>query len=172
MATTCELIAKNVLTGTAADVTFSTIPATYDDLWLVCSIRSNRAALEAAMGLRVNGDTGNNYSWRRLQGSGSAASSSSGSSQSDIFIGAAAANTSTADTFSSLEIYIPNYAGSTNKSVSSTNCHETNGSQAFITAVAGLWSSGSAITSVTVRDADSANFIADSSFYLYGIKKA
>lgn len=170
MATTCKLIAKNVLTSTATDIDFTSIPATYDDLLIVASTRTdNSGQTYGTQRLRLNSDTGSNYSYRFLEGNGAAATSGN-SSTSFVFLGAAAGATATSSTFASLEIYIPNYAGSTNKSMSITNCHETNATTAYIDAVAALWSNTNAITAVKIYTPE--NFQSGSSFFLYGITKA
>ncbi len=170
MATTMKLIAKNVLDTTAASITLSSIPATYDDLLLVMSLRSNRASLDYTdVRGRFNGATSDtNHSGRYLFGSGSTTASGT---ESFCRFAYATGATATSSTFSSTEIYIPNYAGSTNKSYSMTTVHENNSSTAYMIAYAGLWSSTSAITSIEVI-ADASSFVSGSSFCLYGIKKA
>jgi hypothetical protein len=170
MATTCKLIAKNVLGSTTASVTFSSIPGTYTDLLLVWSGASNRSGLTYTdVRGRFNGATSDtNHTGRWLYGNG--ASTASGTDTYCRF-GYATGATATANTFGSNEIYIPNYAGSTNKSYSGTFVHETNATTAYMIAHAGLWSSTSAITSVEIIP-DSASFTSGSSFFLYGITKS
>jgi len=167
MATTYELIAKNVLGSAASDVTFTSIPGTYDDLIVVCSVRTTRANALDYMNLDLNGDT-SNKSERYLRGSGSAASSASQSSFSLVING----DSSTADCFSQWTAYIPNYAGSTNKSFSCEVAMEQNSSTAYIHAAASLWSSTAAITSIKLYPETGPNWKADSSFYLFGITKS
>lgn len=171
MPTTMKLIAKNVLGSSASSVTFSDIPGTYTDLILTFSGRQDVNYADCY--LRFNSDSGSNYSFRRLDGSGSAASSTSASSQTwlSIYPGVAR-NNMTASTFGNSEIYIPNYAGSTNKSVSATCLNENNATGAQMAAIAGLWSSTSAITSVILYPDTGGNFVSGSSFFLYGITKA
>ncbi len=170
MPTTMKLIAQNVLGSSSASVTLSSIPATYDDLLLVMSLRSDRASLTYTdVKGRFNGATSDtSHSGRYLYGNGS--TTASGTDPFCRFAYATGA-TATASTFASTEIYIPNYAGSTNKSYSMTTVHETNASTAYMIAYAGLWSSTSAITSIEVIP-DSSSFVSGSSFFLYGIKKA
>jgi hypothetical protein len=173
MATTCKLIAKNVLGSDTATVTFSTIAATYTDLLVVCSSRTDRGNNGDAIVLQFNSDTGNNYSTRSLYGTGSSAVSTSWSSVSGIYlVQAATANSDTASTFGNAEAYIPNYAGSTNKSVSHTGVTENNNATAYMSADAGLWSNTAAITSMLLKPLNGSNFKSGSSFYLYGITKA
>lgn len=171
MATTCKLIAKTALGSTASTIEFTSIPATYDDLLIVLSTRCNRSTgLSDEIRARFNGaSTDANLSVRLLQGAGSAGAGSY--SLSYGYIGEAPATSATASTFGNCEVYVPNYAGSTNKSYSVSDAHETNGTQAYISATAGLWSSTAAITSISFRLGNASSFVADSSAYLYGIKK-
>jgi len=172
MATTYELIAKTVLGSDAANIEFTSIPGTgYTDLLLVASLRGTQAGVATrSLRLRFNSDTGSNYSYRWLRGTGSAASSGS-NSNTFSFVGVIPAATSTADSFGSFECLIPNYAGSSNKSFSVTSIQETNAAAADIWALANLWSSASAITSIEIYP-ESDDFSSGSSAYLYGITKA
>jgi len=170
MATTMKLIAKNTVSGsTAASVVFSSIPGTYTDLWIMAMARNSSSL--STLNIQFNGDTASNYSFRRLIGNGAAASSDSDASEGDIWIGLTTASTNTADTFASNSIYVPNYAGSTNKSVSGESATETNATTAYIQCTAGLWASTAAITSVTLAP-DTGEFAIGSSFYLFGITKS
>ncbi len=172
MATTMKLIAKQTLGSNAADITFSDIPQTgYTDLLVIASARSARTVFFADnMNVQFNGST-SGYSWRYLEGNGSSASSVSGSSQSQILACYTPTAAATVDTFGVASIYIPNYAGSTNKSISAESVTERNGTDSFIVASAGLWANTAAITSVKVIS-QVANFVTGSSFFLYGITKA
>lgn len=173
MATTCKLIAKTVLGSSASNIEFTSIPATYTDLLVVCSLRTDRAVHAETVRLTFNGAS-TNYSERMLYGDSAGATSYSNTT---AYLGAIFANSAsaTSSTFGNADIYIPNYAGSTNKSVSATSVTETNSgtqNQAFIGAFAGLWSSTAAITSLRLAPVTGPNFVSGSSAYLYGILKA
>jgi hypothetical protein len=174
MATTCKLIAKNVLGSDAATVTLSDIPATYTDLLVLTSARTDFTGVNGVNDyilMRFNGDSGSNYTYRQLLGNGSAASSQSGT-LTGALAGRASGSDATASTFGNSETYIPNYAGSTNKSLSTTAANENNGTSATVVAQAALWSNTAAITSILFRPGDGSNFKSGSSFFLYGITKA
>jgi hypothetical protein len=152
-------------------MSFGDIPSTYDDLFLCVSVRTDRAYSSDGIKLRFNGASNDaNLSYREIQGNGSSAYSQS--STTFFQSGIASGSTATSNTFGSNEIYIPNYAGSTNKSISGFGCSETNGTEAYLTAFAGLWSNTNAITSITILPLIGSNFSANSSAFLYGIKKA
>jgi len=172
LASTYTLISSNVLSSSAASVTFSAIPSTYTDLVLRVSGRTDTAgqAIDTIQ-LQFNGTGGTAYSYTRLTGSGSAAASSRGSSVSVIngyYVLDAA--TATANTFGSVEIYIPSYTVSQNKPLSIIGAQEDNNAAAYMAATAGLWTNTAAITSITVLNGGG-NYISGSSFYLYGISK-
>lgn len=170
MAPTYELIASNTLTTTAASVTFSSIPATYTDLIFRLSVRSDRSAsLVDTITFNFNSST-SNFSNTRLEGTGAASNSTRNQTNSSLI--RVPATSVTANTFNNVEIYLPNYAGSNNKPLSSSFAYEDNSSTAYIGAVANLWSNTSAITSIQLGLVDGPNFVSGSSFFLYGIKNS
>jgi hypothetical protein len=161
------LLERIELNASAASVTFDNIPQTgYTDLKVVISARTDNAAVNDNVSIRPNGNTTNRTA-KRLYGTGASALSDS---LTDIVAGNIAGATATASTFGSAEFYLPNYAGSTNKSFSTDGANESNtGSGVFMSMVAGLWSSTAAITSLTLTSEASANFVANSTFSLYGL---
>ncbi len=169
MPTTMKLIGKQTLGSAAASVTFSSIPATFTDLLLAGSTRASGTNVDNVR-LRFNGaSTDINHSYRILFGNGSTAMSAS---DSYILVSAAGGSNTTSNTFTNFEIYIPNYAASTNKSVSASGVQENNATTANIYAVAGLWSSTNAVTQLGLDLLDGANMVSGSSFFLFGISKA
>lgn len=161
-------LAKTVLTGSQATITFSSIPSTYTDLCILVSARSADSAPYAILELRPNGATTNRSNTNLIKEDPNAAVSIRYTNFSSIALSGA---TATSNTFANLEIYIPNYAGSTNKVVSWTSVTENNNANStYINAVAGLWSNTAAISSFTLYD--SYNFVSGSRFDLYGIKNS
>lgn len=172
MPNTYTLISSNVLTTTAASVTFSAIPATFTDLVVRGSTRVS-ASTPVSVQFRYNGSSGGtDYSFTNLRGNGSAASSDIVSGN-DSGAGAYAntVSTMTADTFSSWEFYIPSYLTSAKKPSSFISAQETNATAANINAAANLWQGTAAITSIAFA-LFANNFVSGSSFYLYGIKNS
>ena len=166
MANTFELIsAVTVGSGGAASIDFTSIPSTYTDLCLQISVREATSA-SAVVNFTFNGAS-TNRSERYLQGNGSSASSGTTSVLQII----SAQPTDTANTFGSATIYIPNYAGSNNKSVSSDSVSENNATSAFARMTAGLWASSAAINQITMTTT-SGNIAQHSTAYLYGVKNA
>jgi hypothetical protein len=167
MANTYEAIATvTVGSGGAASIDFSSIPATYTDLLIKVSGRGTTVSTVVAYEISFNSNT-SNFSSRILGGDGSTAFSYSDQPRRVAVISSASA---TASTFGNDEIYIPNYAGSNNKSYSSDSVAENNATTSDVSLIAGLWSNSSSITSITLTP-QSNNFAEYSTAYLYGIKK-
>jgi hypothetical protein len=163
------LISSQVLTGTAASVTFSAIPGTFKDLILKVSTRISVGAIDWPMSLRFNGDTATNYSNTNLYWSGPSSARFSNQTSATRVLGSTG-NTATANTFGNIEIYIPSYTASQNKPLGSFGAPETNGTtfDDGTQAYAGLWRNTAAITSILISQ-DGSGFVSGSSFYLYGL---
>ena len=171
MPVTYTLISSNVLSSSAASVTFSSIPASYTDLVLRWSARSDAADVDDYFSLRVNGITTSVYSLTNLTGNGSAVASARLSSTSGRAYGCSGGN-ATANTFGSGELYIPSYTASQNKPIGGFGANETNATAVFIGTVANLYRENTAISSVTLTILAGTNIVSGSSFYLYGIKNS
>lgn len=171
MAVTYKLIETvTVGSGGAASIEFTSIPQTYTDLQLVVSGRSTGAVVAANISMTFNGSA-TGYSTRNVWGNGSVVQNDS-SSTSFIYGSVAVSGASaTASVFGNSSFYIPNYAGSTNKSVSMDFVTENNATTAYNVLVAGFWSNTAAITQITMV-LNSGNFAQYSSASLYGIKNS
>jgi hypothetical protein len=168
MPTNPNMVAIQTVTvgsGGAASIDFINIPQTYTDLQLLVSIREETSATSVAF-IKFNNTTANR-SERYLQGNGSSAVS--GTTSVLQFI--ACQPSDTANTFGNASIYIPNYAGSNHKSVSSDSVSENNATGAFSRLVAGLWSNTSAINQITITT-DTGDVAQYSTATLYGIKNS
>jgi hypothetical protein len=171
MATAYTLISSVVVgSGGTSSISFNSIPNTYTDLSLVLSTRSaaNSSVQDLKMYFNSTGNNSNMY----LMGNGSTASSgNSVYTPTYNWPGVSPAATSTANTFSNISIYIPNYTSSDSKSFSIDAVQEDNTSTAYSVLVAGLWSSSSAITDINIIPA-SLTIVQHSTAYLYGISNA
>ena len=173
MANTYTLISSNVLASAAASVTLSSIPGTYTDLVLRVSARDNSTnAVGDTCNVTVNNDTSSNYSITFLRGSGTAAISAANSGVTSINSATDInGDSGTSNTFSSGELYFPNYTLTTSRPISVFNVNENNTTAARIYAGASLYRGTSAITSIKL-ETPGQNFLTGSSFYLYGIKNS
>ena len=158
--------------GGASTIDFTSIPSTYTDLVIKLSCRIGSAADRDGVLLTFNNNT-SSYSFRRAYAYDAGLSGSdSGSSQSSVAIGNTTANNATSNTFGNHEIYIPNYAGSNNKSISVEADAENNSTTSWqITMTAGRWDNSAAIDRVTLTAASS-TFVQYSTATLYGIKSS
>jgi hypothetical protein len=159
-----QLIAHQELTSAASSITFSSIPQTFTDLYLLFSARGNASFVNGTVLLNPNGSTANATA-RTLLGDGSGVGSGTASR---IVSRDMPQNNATANTFGNGSFYIPNYTSASNKSISSDAVSENNSTTAIQGIVANLWSNTAAITSLTVAS-ESGSFVANSSFTLYGI---
>jgi hypothetical protein len=161
-----QVIQHQELASAQASITFSSIPQTFTDLVLMLSLRATASGTNVGA-VSFNGST-SNFSLRLLQGDGSGVSSANYSAN---YAGIFGGSTMTANTFGNATIYIPNYAGSTNKSFSVDAVTENNATLAFQNIQAGLWSNTAAITSIAISFLSGGDWAQYSSATLYGITK-
>lgn len=169
MANTYVKIASvTVGSGGAASMNFSSIPATYTDLKLVASLRSNRAGnVKDTIDLKINNVT-TTLSQKYLQGNGSGASSGSLAN----YWGETDAATATASVFGNMEFYFPNYASANYKSFSIDTVSEDNATLSIAELLAGLWSTTTAMNQLTLLPVSGTAWVQYSSATLYGIKSS
>jgi hypothetical protein len=159
--------------GGSNNLTFSSIPATFTDLYVNFSLRSafSVSGQTGSVIFRFNGDTASNYSERRLEGTGSSTLSSSASG-GEIAYNGVPNNNATANTFGNGNLYIPNYASATAKSLSFDSVTETNATTTVgLFLVAGRWNNTAAITSLAIINGNGTTFMENSTASLYGILK-
>lgn len=167
MAYSYKLIEAKTLGSAVSSVTFNSIGSTYTDLNVLCSIRGSTDG--DSIYVQFNGNT-SSYSVRQIYGNGTSANSNTPGQTNYGTIGYT--TTVTASTFGNLSVYVPNYAGSNNKSYSADSVQEANlTSTVYCNLVAGLWSNSAAITSLTIG-CGTGNLETNSTFYLYGISKS
>lgn len=153
--------------GGAASIDFTSIAGSFTDLVIKFSGRWTSSELNS-VGVTLNSN-GSGYTSRWLTGSGSGASSSN----TTVGIGGYASlpgTAATSNTFSNIDIYFPNYAGSTNKSFSADAVGENNATLAYQSIVANLWANTAAITSISLNPFGGGTLAEYSTASLYGIK--
>jgi hypothetical protein len=177
MPNTYSLISSNTLSASAASVTFSAIPNSFTDLTVRMNTKYLSGTSNSTIGyFKINSTSGSLYSITNigaLNGNFTVTSSRTTNAneiQSFPNIGSATAN---ANVFSQWEIYIPSYTASQNKPTFGISFTEQNNLTGFDLTQphAGLWRSTAAITSLTFFPG-SGDFVAGSSFQLYGIKNS
>jgi hypothetical protein len=175
MANTFELIASSTVGATSVtSIDFTSIPSTYTDLVVIISGRTDGSG---NMAMQVNSTT-SGYTGKRLSGSGTSATSDSLSGQNGFtgnsyYTGTLGGSSSTASTFGNAQFYIPNYAGSTNKSISTDTVNENNGTAAYMDLTAGLLSNTAAISSIKLLCwVTTDKFVQYTTAYLYGVRNS
>ena len=175
MASSRYLITSTTLGSSAASFTFSSIPSTYTNLVLKISARSSLSSSNTDIWMQVNGSSASNYTDTALVGDSSTATSYRETATSQWTIANMPGATATSNTFNNAEIYIPNYALTNKKPLSSFSVTENNSAVAgnsYIYDIAALWGLTSAITSITLSMGASGNFVSGSTFTLYGLKNS
>lgn len=133
--------------------------------------RGDAAAGVENVVVQFNGDAAANYDTQDLRGNAAATSASEAFAGSSIIVGLCPAATAGANLFSTIEAFIPNYAGSTNNkqvvSISASKSGTTTGNL-FVDIFGGSWRSNAAINRITILPA-SGNFVAGSRVTLYAM---
>lgn len=166
-----QLIASTVLGSPATNITFSSIPSTFQHLELEIMVRSSVAATSDALLFQLNGDTGNNYDVQLLQGAASTASASSSSAIAGGSMSTINGNNGTAGEASYCRLFIPYYAGTTfrKQCLGETG---TNDAQAIVLALVKSntkWRSTAAINAIKLFPNTGPNFVTGTTARLYGI---
>lgn len=157
-------ISSTTLGSSAASVTFSSIPQTYTDLVVRMSVRTDFAMVAPSVSVTFNG--AGTFSRTYIFGNGSTASSGRATGGAAFYAPSDGAN-ATANTFSSAEIYLPNYTGSAQKPILMISSVENNATDSLIWCEAELFNGTYAINTITISNT---NIVAGSTFHLYGIK--
>lgn len=161
---TYEPLATTTLGSAQSSVTFSSISGSYTDLVIVCFASNDTSARGIA--LRMNSDSGTNYSNTRIYGDGSTASSDRDTNTGLMYIGI---NGSSSTDFSTHIINVMNYSNTTTYKTAIARSGYPTG---YVDSYVGLWRSTSAITSIEITKSGSVNWRAGSTFSLYGIAAA
>ena len=158
-------LATNTLGSATASVTFSSISGAYTDLVLV--FNGGIATGAQDIWVQVNGDTGANYSRTNMYGSGTAAGSTRLSAQTKFAMNDAAALDGAYQFMSVMQFM--NYSNTTTYK---TMLERANNAARGVDAGVHLWRSTAAINSIYVYNSGATNYVAGSTFTLYGIAAA
>jgi len=161
------LISNQVVSGSSTTtVTFSSIPGTYTHLEVFFQARMTGAFAQGNLELVVNGDTGNNYSWYYAgQSTGTNNSVAPGTAPISSIAGAStAANGATAG-----HIRFMNYAATTFYKEAVTEAVD-GGSSIRNYIFTWQWANTAAINSLAFSDQSGSDFVAGSTFTLYGVQ--
>lgn len=167
--------AVTVGSGGAAYIEFSSIPSTYSDLKLVCSLRDNRTDTTVTDAtISYNGAPGgSNYNNRSLTYASETVSTFASSSSNYLSIVYENSGQATANNFCNFEHYILDYTNSAQKYSSTDSVAEHNSTGVYFGLVGHFKADTAAITSVRVTPYyGTLNYVQNSTAYLYGIKNS
>jgi len=169
MANYIPITTVTVGSGGAATFKFTGIPQTYTDLLIKVSLRGDATGLPDVR-MQFNGDTGSNYQARELYGDGAIAASNTYTTTDAHF--QMNGTSTTSNTFTNSEIYIPNYTSSNQKSISGDAVNENNVTSTNVQSrlVAWKWAGTAPITSI-MFSTNTGNYAQYSTATLYGIRK-
>ena len=163
---TYTALANITLGSSASSVSFSSIPSSFRDLVLIENPKHNSSSTNQSTLIRLNGDSGANYTMVYMAGniSSSASQSGTGGSATSLWSG----RFNNADGNNAITQFLD---------YSATDKHKTVLSRGNLGLVAGLavvtfvnrWANTSAITSMLLFPEDGGNYAAGSTFALYGI---
>ena len=167
-----EAISTTYLEADAATVTFSGIPATYEHLQLRVSSHDTYDASYDILYARFNDDSGTNYSYHRMEGSGSSTGAGGGTGKTYAWLGKAEGSygATLSTTYGVLVVDILDYAN-TNKNTTTqalsmvVDPRPTN----IVQFSSSLWDDTSAINKIVFYPIYSSAFVRGTTFSLYGI---
>jgi hypothetical protein len=160
-----------VAAGGLSSITFAGIPQTgYNHLQIRLLARTNRAASGDYISGKFNSDSGANYSYHGLVGTGAAASAYAGTSASFLDIERIAGNSASANVFGIVIVDILDYTNTNKyKTIKSLGGFDSNGS-GEIQLDSGSWRNTNAVTSINLVPGIGTSFLEYSQFALYGVK--
>lgn len=167
-----SLISSTTLGSDTASVTFSSIPATYKHLLVICQVRTTSAAAQDQLRVQFNSDTGANYDTMRLQvlsgGIGNAAVAGETSAQSLNLPGAGVARGAEAGVG---QLVIANYAGTTFEKTFAAvgGFADSTIGNSILQHCASAWRNTAAINAIKLFPSAGPNFKSGSIFTLYGL---
>jgi hypothetical protein len=149
---------------------FAGIPTGYKHLELRYIARTTRAEADDGFAIQLNGDSGTNYRYHYLAGSGTSASAYSEGSNTGFSVPYVSAANAPANAFGVGICTILDYAN-TNKNTTVRILGGEDGNGAgWVALNSGLWLNTSAVTTIKLQTNNLGNFSQYSHFALYGVK--
>lgn len=172
MAITYVPITTTTCNTTTASVTFSSLPATYNDLVIVGQGKAQSGSSTLVdVGVRFNGDTNSNYSTVKtysLNYSSGTVSTNIGGINAETYLDANNTNDALGSGFK-IDLFDYNTTYSYKNFLNRASCFTQTDKGVFITA--STWKNAAAITSITLYPTTGSGFYAGTYIALYGIKR-
>lgn len=168
-----DLLETQVLSTSAASVTFTGLGAYSDYKHLqIRAVLQNAGTTGVLLheNLRFNSDSGTNYAWHALNGSGSSVASSGGTSSNSILIRETSAADAGGSIFGVAVIDILDFSSTGKNTTIRCLSGGLNSSETDITLSSGLWNNTAALTQIELSNFSSLDYQAGSRISLYGVK--
>jgi hypothetical protein len=171
MATTYKLISSTTLSSTTQTVTISSIPSTYTDIVLQGYLAQTSGGNNwATFNIKINGNSGSNYSSNYMNSDGSTATAGDSGPTSGWYFDVLSPGGGTANPMGGFELYIPQYTNSAAKIarlIGGGAMDARNGIDFYSL----IYNQTAAITSITITysGGPETGFVSGSNFRLYGI---
>lgn len=147
--------------GGAATMSFTGIPQTGKDLYLVVSSRGSTN--DDFLNMTLNGSSAG------FTGLYLGTNVNSSFTGTNVIVGFTNESSQTASVFANADVYIPNYTAAQNKTFSTNSVQENNATTNWMFINAGLWSNTAAITSLSLTLTGTNIFVQNSTASLYTI---
>ena len=164
-----EAIETVYLEADAASVTFASL-GSYEHLQLRCHVRTDRAFSVDRLRVRLNADTGTNYSNHRMYGQATTAAAAAETGHGAIDVYYIPAESEAATTYGGVILDILDYRnGSKNTTVQYSAGFVDPSDEEYMAFGSGLWDNVAAVTAIELAPDAGSNFVRGSEFTLFGL---
>jgi len=173
-----DLLETEILTGTTASVTFSSLNSTYgadyQHLQIRYVIRNDNSNPYSESSLQFNSEGSPNYARHAIIGNGSSITVGGVANDGPIMLyTGSAGNTATANSFGAGVVDILDAFETTKyKTIRNLAGRIVGGGEDRVALSSGVWKNTAAVTTLTLDQVIGSNFLTGSRFSLYGLKAA
>ena len=168
-ATGSTVITDTNLSGSAANIDFTSIPNTYTSLEVEYLLRGDQNVVSNSIFCTFNGDTGSNYTWLNMNTGGASVVPGGALNTTHFICGTEPALTSAANVFAAGRLWIAFYQSGQWKVIEWQTYQPKNGTttEGVLYRGGGAWQNTAALTEITLTP-QSGNFVAGSRARLIG----
>jgi len=156
--------------GGSSTVTFSSIPSTFKHLQIRGLARVTGSVVQNGTKVQFNSDTGANYTYHTLYGTGSSAIAYGEANTNQSFMDKFAGASASSNVFGAIVCDVLDYLDTNKYKTSRSLGGVDNNGSGVIHLTSGVWRNTNAITSITLSPFDGFSYVQYSHFALYGIK--
>jgi hypothetical protein len=162
-------IFSQTISSSGSVLSFNNIPQTFTDLFIEINARTVYNGFADGYVYFQDGAGTSNYSSTITNGNGSSPGAYRYTNNGTLSLISMGGSNTTANTFSSIRIHIPNYKSNTYKQCISESVAENNATLGILSIHSGLWRSFLPVTQINFSIAN--GFAVGSTFTLYGISR-